>query len=321
MKTELQPPSRQALQRWIDVPLTNPIARRMEAAQFKLGDLGSRGGVGLRAVYLCGPPGIGKTHQIIAQEQRWRSRGIDPIRVRPSNVNDLIEHFAQSGGKRPIVMEEADIIFRSKPMFEVLKQATDPLTPDFTYRIVVIDKEKVHEPVNLNVPIVVSTNIDLTNDQGWDKDLLPDRDALFNRSWPVVFPNDPFALWEWSVYLALKSYLTKEVKLRHPNGGAPIPQDNPLLVQAQAIEWFTENLNRLAVISPRTLKFIAQCMGRAHRKDMPMSIMQDELEALLLPKRADPVALPQMEDWAALLRYFPKQGSGGDDASPISRAA
>lgn len=303
------------------MPLINPIARRMEAAQFKLGDLGSSGGVGLRAVYLCGPPGIGKTHQIIAQEQKWRSRGIDPIRVRPSNVRDLIDHFAQSDGQRPIVMEEADIIFRSKPMFEVLKQATDPLTPDYLYRIMVIDKEKVQEAINLNVPIIVSTNIDLTNDQGWDKDLLPDRDALFNRSWPVVFPNDPFALWEWSVYLALKSYLTKEVKLRHPNGGAPIPQENPLLVQAQAIEWFTENLNRLAVISPRTLKFIAQFMGRAHRKDMPMSIMQDELEGLLLPERADPVALPQTEDWAALLRYFPKQGSGDDSASPISRAA
>ena len=52
-----------------------------------------------------------------------------------------------------------------------------------------------------------------------------------------------------------------------------------------------------------------------------MSIMQDELEGLLLPERADPVALPQMEDWAALLRYFPKQVSGGDNASPISPAA
>ncbi|NVD46143.1 ATP-binding protein [Qipengyuania atrilutea] len=307
MMTKLRPPTKRAQQKWLDVPNTNPIARRMSAAEFKLGDLGSTGGVGLRAVYLCGPPGIGKTHQIIAQERAWRGQGIDPIRVRPSNVRDLIDHFAEADGRRPIVMEEADIIFRSKPMFEVLKQATDPLTPDFLYRIVVIEKEKVQMPVNLNVPIIVSTNMDLTSDDGWDKDLLPDRDALFNRSWPVVFAEDPIALWEWSVYLALTTFLTMEVMLRHPNGGPPIPQENPLAVQAQAIEWFTENLNRLAVISPRTLKFIAQCMGRAHRKDMPVAIMQDELEALLLPERSEPVTLPRKENWAGLLRFLPKQ--------------
>ena len=152
-------------------------------------------------------------------------------------------------------------------MFEVLKQATDPLTPDYLYRMVKIEKEKVQVPINLNVPIIVSTNMDLTSDEGWDKALLPDRDALFNRSWPVVFPHDPFALWEWSVYLALSTYLTIGVSVRNPQGGAPIRQDNSLVVQANAITWFTENLNRLAVISPRTLRFIAQCMGRVVRED------------------------------------------------------
>lgn len=219
MRMRVTQPSAKALQRWVDVPNTNPIARRMAAAEFKLGDLGSSGGVGLRAVYLCGPPGIGKTHQIIAQEQRWRLRGIEPLRIRPANVHNLIDHFAEAKGRCPLIMEEADIIFRSKPMFEVLKQATDPLTPDYLYRMVKIEKEKVQVPINLNVPIIVSTNMDLTSDEGWDKALLPDRDALFNRSWPVVFPDDPFALWEWSVYLALSTYLTIGVSIRNPHGG------------------------------------------------------------------------------------------------------
>jgi len=293
----------------------------MAAAEFKLGDLGSSGGVGLRAVYLCGPPGIGKTHQIIAQEQRWRLRGIEPLRIRPANVHNLIDHFAEAKGRCPLIMEEADIIFRSKPMFEVLKQATDPLTPDYLYRMVKIEKEKVQVPINLNVPIIVSTNMDLTSDEGWDKALLPDRDALFNRSWPVVFPDDPFALWEWSVYLALSTYLTIGVSIRNPQGGVPIRQDNSLVVQANAISWFTENLNRLAVISPRTLRFIAQCMGRVVREDMPKSIMEDELEALLLPERSARIEVPQQENWIGLLRYFPKQSSKGTGMGPTSRAA
>lgn len=326
MTRKLRPPPEPAKQqKWLDVPNTNPIARRMKAAEFKLGDLGSAGGVGLRAAYLCGPPGIGKTHQIIAQENSWRRQGIEPIRVRPSNVRDLIDHFAAADGRSPIVMEEADIIFRSKPMFEVLKQATDPLTPDYLYRIEVIDKEKVQVAVNLNVPIIVSTNMDLTSDEGWDKDLIPDRDALFNRSWPVVFPDDPIALWEWSVYLALTTYLTKGVMLRHPNGGPPISQENPLAVQAQAIEWFTENLNRLAVISPRTLKFVAQCMGRAHFGDMPVAIMKDELDGLLLPKLDAPFGPSHNEDWCSLLLHLPKQPAPAAHAAskkaPIARAA
>jgi len=293
----------------------------MAAAEFKLGDLGSRGGVGLRAVYLCGPPGIGKTHQIIAQEERWRQQGIKPIRIRPANVHNLIDHFSEANGRCPLVMEEADIIFRSKPMFEVLKQATDPLTPDYLYRIEKVEGEKMEVAVNLNVPIVVSTNIDLTSDEGWDKALLPDRDALFNRSWPVIFPDDPLALWQWSVFLALSTYLTIAITLRNPRGGAPILQENSLVVQANAITWFTENLNRLAVISPRTLKFIAQCMGRAIVGDMPMSVMEDELDALLLPERSDRFELPRQENWIGLLRYFPKQSAKRVHAEPTSRAA
>lgn len=313
--TKAKSPSiRRTVTEWLEVADNNVIARRMAAAKWKLGDLGQRGGVGLRALYISGPPGVGKTHSIVEQERVWRSVSIEPIRFRPTNVRDLIDHFAVAGGRRPLIMEEADIIFRSKPMFEILKQATDPLTPDIFHRFEKVDGEKVEVEINLNVPIIVSTNMDLTNDAGWDKDLLADRDALFNRSRPVIVPDDTAALWEWSVYLALTSHLTMNVTLRNPNGGKPIEQANPLAVQVQALDWFTENVNRLAVISPRTLKHVAQFMGRAHRGDMPQSILDEELAGLLGPQRGEPVPVPGKADWAMLFRSTPKQGSAAPPA-------
>lgn len=298
---------RRTVAHWQKVAEDNVVARRMASAQFKLGDLGTRGGVGLRAVYLCGPPGVGKTHSIVEQERGWARDGIEPLRFRPGNVRELLDHFQAAEGRRPLIMEEADIIFRSKPMFEILKQATDPLTPDIRSRIVTVEGEKIEVPISLNVPIVVSTNMDLGSDTGWDKKLLPDRDALFNRSRPVIVPNDADALWEWSIYLALTSHLTRDFVIRNRNGGAPLAQANSLAVQAKAIDWFTDNLNRLAVISPRTLKHVAQCMGRAHCGDMSVAMLGEELDGHLGERRAGPVSIPAKADWGALLRAMPKQ--------------
>lgn len=300
---------------WERVAVENPVARQMALARFALGDLGPRG-VGLRAVYICGPAGVGKTHSIACQEAAWRSRGLSPIRFRPSNIHELLDQFENANGRHPLIMEEADIIFRSKPMFEILKQATDPETPDFIHRMKRVSKsEKASVAVSLNVPVVVSTNMDLTGDTGWRKELLADRDALFNRSQPVVVPDDPEALWEWSVYLALTSNLTLQATIRNPNGGNAIVQSNPLEVQARAIDWFTDNLNRLTVISPRTLKAIAQTMGRAHRGDLPDIIRDQQLAALLLPKeRANAIPIPAKADWGAILKAMPKN-------PPVLRAA
>jgi hypothetical protein len=283
----------------------------MASAKFKLNDLGHQGGVGLRAVYLSGPPGVGKTHSIAEQERLWQSRGIRCLRFRPRHVHDLLDYFAEANGRSPLIMEEADIIFRSKPMFEILKQATDPITPDTYTLFKKIAGEKVAVTISLNVPIIVSTNMDLLSDIGWNKELLVDRDALFDRSRPIVVPNDPFALWEWSVYLALSSHLTRDFSIRNPNGGAALLQANPLSVQAQVLDWFTDNLNSLAVISPRTLKRAAEFMGRANRGDMPALILEQELNGLLGAKRSIPVATPAKVNWAELLRTMPKQSSAG----------
>lgn len=300
---------------WRKVADENVVARRMASAQFKLADLGTRGGVGLRAVYLCGPPGVGKTYSIVDQERRWASDGIEPLRLRPGNVRELLDHFQAAGGRRPLIMEEADIIFRSKAMFEVLKQATDPLTPDTLYRMGKVEGEQAQVAINLNVPIVVSTNMDLGSDAGWDKKLLADRDALFNRSRPVVIPDDPFSLWEWSIYLALTSHLTRDFVIRNPSGGSPITQANSLAIQTQAMEWFTKNLNRLRVISPRTLKQVAQCMGRASRGDMSAAILAEELDGQLGATRPGPLPAPANADWSALLRAVPKQPQAEDGSS------
>jgi hypothetical protein len=276
----------------------------MATAKFMLADLGNQGGVGLRAFYISGPPGVGKTHSIRDQEARWQERGMAPMRFRPSNVHELLDHFENASGRRPLIMEEADIIFRSKPMFEILKQATDPDTPDMFTRIRKVKGRKVAVQVNLNVPIVVSTNMNLLSDVGWDKSLLNDRDALFNRSMSIVIPDDPHELWEWSVYLALTSHLTRDVSLRNPNGGKPILHSNSLQVQAAALDWFSDHLPNLAVVAPRTLKQVAQTFGRVSRKDMPQDIAEEMLSRLLTERRD--ISLPQKHDWAKLLTSMPK---------------
>lgn len=307
---------RRELKRWQEVGTSNIVALRMELARFKLEDLGNHGGVGDRACYISGPPGVGKTHSVVEQERNWLARGITPLRFRPRNVHELLDYFAAARGQRPLIMEEADIIFRSKPMFEILKQATDPLTPDVFYllRKVKGEPEKIEVPISLNVPIVVTTNMDLLGQTGWDQELLADRDALFNRFQPIVIPDDPLALWEWSVYLALSSHLTMRVSLRNPGGGKPREEHNPLSVQAAALDWFTDNLNHLEVISPRTLKKVAQAMGRAHRGDMPVSVLDQELAGLCGPERVGNT-VPAKSDWSELLVSMPKT------ATPMKKAA
>jgi len=291
---------------WVTVPENNTVARRMALARFKLGDLGSRGGAGVRAVYLSGPPGIGKTHSIAVQESIWIARGLRPLRFQPRSKAELIDFFEQAKGRQPLIMEEADLLFRSKPMFEILKQATDPATPDGYDRINSIDGEKCLVTISLNVPIVVSTNMDLVGTVGWSKELLADREALFNRSPPVTVPDDPFALWEWSVYLALTSHLTREVRLRGVGAGKPRDESNPLTVQAKALDWFTRNVDRLRVISPRTLKAVAQFMGRAHRGDMPPLVLEEELSALLVDEARSGLPTMPTLDWPRLLTTMPK---------------
>lgn len=301
--------NRQTVADWRDVATDNIVARRIAAARYKLGDLGHHGGVGLRALYISGPPGIGKTHSIVEQERVWRAQGLEPLRFRPATARELLDYFAEARGSRPLIMEEADIIFRSKPMFELLKQATDPVTPDIITRLVKVDGKKIAVKIGLNVPIVVTTNLDLMGEEGWDKNLLADRDALFNRSRPVAIPNDPLALWEWSIYLALCSHLTRDVTVRNPTGGKPLMQANSLSVQAQAMDWFTANIDRLAVISPRTLKQAAQFMGRANRGDMPPAVLAEELAGLLGPAREKQFDIPQNADWSMLLKAMPKHSS------------
>lgn len=300
--------ARLSVNSWQRVAIENPVARQMALRNFMLRDLGMVGGVGLRAAYICGPAGVGKTHSIAKREAQWRARGISPIRFRPSNIYELLDHFEEARGRHPLIMEEADIIFRSKPMFEILKQATDPETPDIFHRMKRFPKiGKVSVAISLNVPVVVSTNMDLMENHGWRSDLLADRDALLNRSQPVVVPNDPFALWEWSVYLALSSHLTLNTMIRNPNGGNALVQSNPLEVQARAIDWFTDNVNRLAVISPRTLKQVAQAMGRAYHGDLPPVILEQQLAAhLLLKQRSNSVHIPPKADWASILKAMPK---------------
>jgi len=305
MTTTTRPKMRSAVSGWRKVAIENTIARQMSLARFKLGDLGTYGGVGLRAVYLSGPPGVGKTQSIVDQETKWLARGLVPLRCRPTNVNELLDYFEQARGVRPLIMEEADIIFRSKPMFEILKQATDPLTPDVLNRMKGSGSKKRMIQIRLNVPIVVSTNMDLLSDKAWEPKLLPERDALFNRSMPIVIPSNAHALWEWSVYLALTSHLTQSVTIRNPTGKGALVQATPLLVQAAAIEWFTNHIQSLAVISPRTLKTIAQLFGRAHRGDLPKVILESELQALYGSEPRH-VEIPFQADWATLLTSMPK---------------
>lgn len=231
---------------WADVTLSNPVASQMKMAQEMTQAVVSGG---LQIAYLSGPPGVGKN---IAVRRALKGMSApEPVKANPTNYRDLLTSIQMARQRSAILwMDEADVIFRSERMINLIKTATGR------------KEDRHYNRVSVDVPMIVSTNASLDQSQiknWWKSDLVHHAEALFNRSPPVVIPNDQTYLWEYSVNLAVTTSM-----LWSDDDGDGICMSH----RQEAVNWFTENVYRLDVVSPRTLYEAANLLNRS-RKAQP----------------------------------------------------
>jgi hypothetical protein len=238
---------------WLEVRNSNPIAEAMHMVE-KLCQsvvMGQRA-----AAYFSGPPGIGKSYNISrVTKKRF-------LACNPTNYLSLLKSIeqAQDEGKA-LFLDEADVIFRSERMANVLKTATG--ARDLRYW----DGECVDVPGG----IFVATNQNLLDRSWMERSAAGHCSALFSRANPITIPDDILQLWEYSIALAQTGGL-----LRVDYCGMPINLDTV----NRAFDWFTVNVYRLDTVSPRTLHQIASDMNQ-HR----LGRMDADLENFYLRSR------------------------------------
>lgn len=238
---------------WLEVRKSNPIAEAMHMVE-KLCQsvvLGQRS-----AAYFSGPPGIGKSYNISrVTKKRF-------LTCNPTNYLSLLKSIeqAQIEGKA-LFLDEADVIFRSERMANVLKTATG--ARDLRYW----DGGCVDVPGG----IFVATNQDLLDRTWMERSAAGHCSALFSRASPINIPHDLLQLWEYSIALAQTGGL-----LRVDYCGMPINLDTV----NRAFDWFTVNVYRLDTVSPRTLHQIASDMNQRR-----LGRMDTDLENFYLKNR------------------------------------
>lgn len=234
---------RTSLEDWQAVAADNPIACDLNRATSWVEQVcqGSR-----TVAYICGAAGVGKTHAIGRGLQIAKSRGLEPVYCNPATYREMVEAYAEAGGKRPVVFEEADQIFGTERMLNILKIATDEAGPR-------VYGQNGKKPVKLDAPTLVATNQNLNDDALFAPKLRTHIHAVRSRNVPLVISTEPLLLWEYSCYLAIAKDL-----IRHNNRGQGIS----VHIQNMALEWFTQNLWRLDEVSPRRLRGIALGIDR-----------------------------------------------------------
>jgi hypothetical protein len=264
---------------WDTIPETNYIAQMMALVRINAELLAS--GDRLQMI-VTGGAGVGKTHGINLGLDLFRARGLDPIHANPSSYKELLEAFedaqSSSNGKpsrvRPIFFDEADSIFASTKMLNILKVAFAPNRRD-----------RVYHGQRLDAPVAISTNRDL---EYFTAHKSPHFAALFDRVPPIVVRRDLYASWEYACYLALKTKMN-----RMTNAGRAVSLD----VQVRALEWFTENALNLKVVGPRALHQIIETLAMK----LPTSAEEIELQQLLQSRQGEFSRVPEQQDWKALM--------------------
>lgn len=217
---------------WDEVGQTNPVAKSVEQIRRQTRSV-CAGFISGALIY--GGPGIGKSHVI-----RGETESRKPLFLRPKDSNDIIEAFIAAGPSRPIILEEADNVFNTVPMINVMKIALDVNGPRESW-------DRKHGTVKLHAPVLVATNRDLRNMSLFPKEVRPHIEAICSRVAPICLAGSVEELWEYACYLAISQDM-----LRFRNGKAV-----SLVVQNTALEWFTRNMWRLDEVSPRRLKLVA----------------------------------------------------------------
>ncbi|WP_397587098.1 DUF5131 family protein, partial [Sphingobium fuliginis] len=265
----------------IEAGRTNEVAKSFQAASEMIEKLETGE---MPIAWLSGPGGCGKTHAARGAIKAFEQRGLAPIYCNPSNYKDVLDAIGSAKvykgktliGKRLIVMEEADVIFRSDKCLNLLKIVTDRAGTGH------------YDGVDVRVPIMVTTNAPLADLAATDKARGEHLRALFNRVPPMTISYDRQANYDYAVSLALTTDL-----LRFTPGKQQISRATVALT----LEKFTAEFNRIELLTARTLSNIAE-----YYTSFTPETAQTMVERLLLPNGfRHRLPSPPVSDWAALV--------------------
>lgn len=238
----------------------NPVFKSMKATMELAGQLadGRR-----KTAVVSGPSGIGKTS---AFEQAFQARGIKYQQPKVASEQALIETLSRYRNG-VLLFDDCDEVFRDVGMLNVLKKATDPKSGACILSYETRNRKTRIAPFQVRARLGFLTNIHL-NDQRLlsDKKLGPHLLAFKSRTMPYVMSFNHYAIWEYTVYLAIvERMLFHEL---HANRA----------VTNEALRYFTETLWLSNDSSPRRLINIArEMMGSP-------AMWRELLEPSLLPQ-------------------------------------
>ena len=256
---------------WMTVPDQNAVA-----AGFRL----ARECVGLvvaghwPVAWLSGPGGIGKTVVTKNAIAEWKAKSLEPVFANPANARELLAALKTAKGKRPVIMEEADTIFRSDKCLNILKIATDRRGTG------------IYDGIRVTAPLIIATNAPLHDLTVWDKKLRPHIEALFNRVSPVTISFDRRENWEYACYLGLSTDMLR---------WTPKGQTISAVTTVRALSWFTENMNDIELLSARTLCNVAEWMTI-----LSPDALESRLKSVCRPANSNRLPIPFI-DWQTVV--------------------
>ncbi|WP_066592578.1 hypothetical protein [Sphingomonas pruni] len=265
---------------WKHIENTNTVARQLRAMTLRSDEVAAGH---KRAAFLFGPPGVGKSMTVREALMHFKLRGHDPVECHPANYQELLLAFAEADGVRPVVLEEADVVWRSERMMNILKIATDK------DRVL---SQRVYQGVNIAAPIFLTTNIDLSNLADASSAFKKHGPALFRRVSPRGVQASTEELWEYSIVVALHYGLLDHAETEI--WGVMRKQPRPLETRARALKWFSEQRENLLSVSPGTLKEVALAFDYADPDHQQL-----ELDALLVPVAQRSRLVRDGFDWSA----------------------
>lgn len=256
---------------WMTVPDENAVAAGFREARESVGLVVAGD---WPVAWLSGPGGIGKTVITKTAIKTWQEKGLEPVFANPANARELLGAMKTAKGRRPIIMEEADTIFRSDKCLNILKIATDRKGTG------------VYDGVRVTAPLIIATNAPLHDLTQWDKKLRPHIEALFNRVPPVTISFDRHANWQYACYLALSTDM-----LRWTPKGRTISA----ATTARALSWFTAHLNEIELLSARTLCNVAEWMTI-----LSPDALESKLNSICRPTVGNLLPIPII-DWRSVV--------------------
>jgi hypothetical protein len=289
---------------WKKVGTTNSVAKSLIQIRAHVRQVleGERLGM-----FVFGGAGLGKNYIVLDELAKHGHRELQPIT--PAKVNDLLAEFHHATYDKdraktrrqalPLVFDEARLIFDTQANLNIMKLALDggKGSKRFHFGYIWFSKEHNgytedgeekfktvrHTGTSLAAPIIAMTNKNLHD---FDRKMQDHAEALLSRVPPIMIPDDPIAVWEYVIWLAL----TTDVITYHQGVSLPLAK------RVAIIDWFTANLHNLANVSVRTLEKVRDDFATSNDE-----LLDEDLELHLKPKgKRVEMPGPRQLDWAAL---------------------